>query len=78
MRDYIVDIMDKYGTEVPEDDTDFTLVPVNITTETVTDSSTGSSKVVVTYCAPFILRPTMGLLDFDRASVKFIFSRQKQ
>lgn len=58
-----------------EDDMDFTLVPVSITTENRTVN--GSSQVVVTTCLPYMQKPAMALLDTGKASFVFTFSRQR-
>lgn len=73
MRPYIVALM-KAGTEVKAEDMQFTLVPVSITTETV--GYTGNQRTVVTSCLPYIEHPTLGIVDLNRAKVKFTYSRQ--
>lgn len=72
MRPYIVDLMRK-GTVNPED-TQFTLVPVNITTEQA--GSTYNPKTVVTGCRYYIAHPTICRLDIPGSKVKFTYSRQ--
>lgn len=73
MRPYIMALM-KEGGIVKEEDMQFTLVPVGITTETV--GYTGSQRVVVTSCLPYIAHPSLCVIDMDRAKVKFTYSRQ--
>lgn len=73
LRPYIVELMKTGGTVKPED-YKFTLVPVNITTETVGYGST--AKTVVTNCTPYIAHPTLCVVDLPHSKVKFTYSRQ--
>ena len=73
MRPYIMALM-KAGGTVKDEDMQFTLVPVSITSETV--GYTGSQRVVVTSCLPYIAHPSLCVIDMDRAKVKFTYSRQ--
>jgi hypothetical protein len=70
MRQYIVDLM-KAGEPVKDEDMDFLLVPVTITTETV------SNTVYVTDCVQFINRPTLCAPDLKNAKLMFTFSTKK-
>lgn len=70
MRDYIVELM-RNGSEVAPEDTQFTIVPVSISTETTT-----SQSAVVSDCSPYIAHPAMCKLKLDEAKVKFTFSKQ--
>lgn len=72
MRPYIIDLMQK-GTVTPED-TQFTLVPVSITTEQA--GSTYNPKTVVTGCEYYIAHPTICSLNIPASKVKFTYSRQ--
>lgn len=72
MRPYIVALMKEGRAEA--DDMRFTLVPVNITTETVGYS--GSERTVVTRCTPYIAHPSICVVDLGRSKVKFTYSRQ--
>lgn len=68
MRQYIVDLLEKGG-KVSEEDMDFVLIPVNITTE-----YNALSKVsIVTGCTPYIYKPTICELDLSKAVLKFIY-----
>ena len=73
LRPYILALM-KNGGSVAEEDMDFTIVPVNITTELVGVSP--NQKTVVTECAYYMTRPTLCALDVKNAKVKFTYSRQ--
>ena len=76
MRQYIVDLMNKGKDAITDDDMDFTLIPVSITTETYTDTQTGELKTVVTSALPYLLTPTMVELDTEKAVVVFTYSSQ--
>ena len=73
MRPYIVELM-KTGKPVGEDDASFTLVPVNIVTETVGYGT--NKKTVVTSCMPYISHPSFCVVDLAHSKVKFTYSRQ--
>lgn len=74
MRQYILDMIAK-GT-VTDEDTDFTLVPVEITSETQTNTYYGTSTSYVTKCTPYTSKPTMTRLLTDEALIVFSFSSQ--
>lgn len=68
MRQYIVDIL-KDGGEVKEEDMDFVLIPVNITTE----YNSINNVTYVTGCTPYIYQPTLCELDMDGAVLRFTY-----
>lgn len=72
MRQYILDMLEKGS--VSDDDCDFTLIPVTLTTETV--NSGYSTSEYVTKCTPYTTKPTMTRLHTDQATVIFTFSSQ--
>lgn len=72
MRDYILEII-KNGSASAED-TEFSLIPVIVTTEVVQGYT--STTTYVTGCSPYIGRPTMTELDTDNAIILFTYSRQ--
>lgn len=74
MREYILDIINK-GT-VTQEDTEFSLIPVIVSTETVPQSYYSDPVIYVTGCAPYIGRPTVTELDTDHATICFTYSRQ--
>ncbi|MCH5213576.1 MAG: DUF4270 family protein [Muribaculaceae bacterium] len=76
MRDYIVNLKNKGLAAITDDDVDFTLIPVQVTTEDYTDPTTGVASTQVTSAVPFILRPTMVELDTQAASIIFTYSNQ--
>ena len=63
------------GKEIGAEDMEFTLLPVSVTTETVSGYQT--STVYVTKCSPYTIGPTMTRLHTDRARVCFTFSSQE-
>lgn len=73
LRPYILELM-RNGGKVTDEDMDFTIVPVNISTELVGISP--NQKTVVTACSYYMTRPTMCELDMKNAKVKFTYSRQ--
>jgi len=74
LRSYILSLIES-GKEITDDDIEFSLVPVNINTEIV--ENYGSSSVYVTRCSNYITKPTMMVLDTDKAIVKFTYSKQE-
>lgn len=77
MRAYFLNLLAKEekGESLSADDTEFVLVPVNITTETTTGYN--SVTVTVTRCLPYMVRPTMTLLHTDRSIICFTYSTQQ-
>lgn len=71
-RDYIIELINKG--EVTDEDIDFSLVPVILTTEDV--EGYNSTTTYVTKCAPYIGRPTMTLFDMSKVRIVFTFSNQ--
>lgn len=76
MRDYIVSLKEKGEENITEEDVSFTLVPVTISTEDYTDTSTGNTVTVVTSILPYTIMPTMAELDTQNAIVVFTYSNQ--
>ena len=73
MRSYFLDLLKKETLD-PED-LDFTIIPVEIQTETVPNYY-GDASTYVTKCVPYTSRPTMTLLKTSEAIVTFSFSTQ--
>lgn len=73
MRQYFLDLLDKE--EITDEDVEFTLVPVEISTET-NNSYYGTPTTYVTKCVPYIKKPTVTLLKTSEAMVTFSFSTQ--
>lgn len=72
MRDYILNIIN--NKDVSDEDTEFSLIPVVVTTESVQNYT--STTVYVTGCSPYIGKPTVTELDTDHAIICFTYSRQ--
>lgn len=78
MRHYIVQMMEKYAGATQEEKDkmcDFTLIPVNLTTETVSNAD-GSTTTYVTGCTPYLTKPTMTRIEADKALIIFTFTHQ--
>lgn len=84
MRNYMIDLVENGATE---ENTDLTIIPVNLTFETQENSnssyysyyyyygaSSTSSTTYLTKCTPYILKPTMCRLDFDKVQTVFTYS----
>lgn len=72
LRDYLLSLIDKEN--ITEDDYTFVLTPVNVTSET--SGSYYYSTSVVTAVTPYITKPTMSKIRFDKAKIKFTYSNQ--
>lgn len=77
MRQFFLKLLDEEqrGEEIGPDDVEFSLIPVNITTET--SNGYNSSTVYVTRCAPYLDKPTMTRLHTNRAVICFTYSSQQ-
>lgn len=73
LRQYILQLIE--AGEVTADDMEFSLVPVDIKTESV-DSYYGTN-VYVTRCSNYMTKPTMTLLHTDKAIICFTYSKQE-
>ena len=76
MRQYIVDLREKGEANITEEDVNFTLIPVTVSTEDYTDPSTGVLVTAVTNVIPYIIMPTMAELDTENAIIVFTYSNQ--
>ena len=75
LRNYIINLLDK--TEITEEDTEFILVPVDISTEVVSNSYYGTATTYVTKCVPYTIKPTVTILNTKEATIIFSFSSQQ-
>ncbi|MCH5240882.1 MAG: hypothetical protein J1F67_00445 [Muribaculaceae bacterium] len=73
MRSYFLDLLDK--DEITQEDLEFTIIPVEIETETQS-SYYSNPTTYVKKCVPYTSKPTMTLLKTDEAMVTFSFSTQ--
>lgn len=76
LRQYLLSLLQS-GKQLTQEDVEFSLVPVKLTTDTVTNPYTNTSTVYVTRCANYIEKPTMTLLDTDNAIINFTYSKQE-
>lgn len=79
MRQYLVDLNEKYGKVSDEEFQqlcDFTLIPVTLQRESSSSSYDGTTTNYVTGCTPYLERPTMTLLDTDKAVIVFTYTHQ--
>lgn len=77
MRQYFLKVLEaqEKGEEIGSEFSDFLLVPVSVTTETVEGYNT--STTYVTRCQPYLTRPTMTEIHTDRSIVSFTYSAQQ-
>ena len=77
MRSYFLKVLeaDDKGETIDDEDCEFMLVPVSVTTETVENYN--SSTTYVTRCQPYLTTPTMTQLFTDRCIICFTYSSQK-
>ena len=73
LREYFLELLKKDTIE--KEDLEFTLIPVTIETETVSNYY-GEGATYVTKCLPLTSKPTMTLLKMNEAMVTFSFSTQ--
>lgn len=71
MRKYINDLLQS-GKPVAEEDMDFVLVPVQLTSEN--NITTNPATPTVVACTPYILRPTLCELDIAKAKLRLEFT----
>lgn len=76
LRQYLLSLLQS-GKQLTAEDVEFSLVPVKLVTDTVTNSYTGAQTVYVTRCSNYIEKPTMTLLDTDNAIINFTYSKQE-
>lgn len=77
MRDYIIDLLNK--DVITDEDVMFTLTPVNVSTESSSSSSyyySTSTTQYLTGVYPYVDSPAMVKLLFDKAKIKFTYSKQ--
>lgn len=74
MREYIINMIDK--DEITDEDIDFVICPVSVTTETINSSSTSTGTTYTTAICPYVEKPAMAILNLNKAKVRFTFTRQ--
>ncbi|MDE5869593.1 MAG: DUF4270 domain-containing protein, partial [Muribaculaceae bacterium] len=75
LRSYILNLINS-GKELTPEDVQFSLIPVEIATETV-EQYGGGYITYVTRCANYIVKPTMTILDTDHTIINFTYSKQE-
>ena len=71
MRQYVIDMIEKDGTEgLTDADGEFLLMPVSLVTETV------NSQTTVVAIVPYTETPVMAKLNFDDSKIKVTYSKQ--
>ena len=77
LRNYILDIINNQGGIASEDDINFTITPVDVTTYTYTQSYYyGGTTTTVTKISPMVSRPAIVRLLLDKAKIKMTYSKQ--
>lgn len=74
MREYLLSLIKKG--DITDDDVDFTLVPVSLSYETNKSPYYSQGQSYLRKCVPFIVRPTMTVLDTEKTFIVFSFSSQ--
>jgi len=79
LRDYILNIIENQGGIATEEDINFTITPVDVTTYTYSSSYSyyySSTSSTVTKISPMVTRPAIARLLLDKAKVKITYSKQ--
>ena len=80
LRDYVINIINNQGGIATEDDFNFTVTPIDVTTYTYPQSYSyygyTSSSSVVTKISPMVSRPALARLLLDQAKIKITYSKQ--
>ena len=77
LREYILDILNNHGGIATEEDINFTITPVDVTTYTYTQSYYyGGTTSTVTKISPMVSRPAIVRLLLDKAKIKMTYSKQ--
>lgn len=77
LRDYIINIINNQGGIATEEDINFTITPVDVTTYSYSSSYYyGSTTSAVTKISPMISRPAIARLLLDQAKIKITYSKQ--
>ncbi|MCM1483174.1 MAG: DUF4270 domain-containing protein [Muribaculaceae bacterium] len=74
MRQYLLDMLEK--DQLTAEDYTFTITPVDVTTESTSDSYYQTSQTYITSIAPYVSGPSMVQLKLSEAKIKLTFSKQ--
>ena len=74
LRQYVLDMMEKDA--IDAEDYTFIITPVNVETETSSDSYYGSGTTYVVNISPYVTKPAMVKLNIDEAKIKMTYTRQ--
>lgn len=79
LRNYVLNIINNQGGIATEDDTNFTITPVDVTTYSYSQYSYyygSSASSAVTKISPMVSRPAIVRLLLDKAKIKITYSKQ--
>ena len=79
LRNYILDIIENHGGIASQEDMEFTITPVDVTTYTYSSSYyyySSTPSQVVTKISPMVSRPAVACLLLDKAKIKITYSKQ--
>lgn len=80
LRNYVLNILNNQGGIASEDDINFTITPVDVTTYTYSSGYSyyygGGSTSTVTKISPMVSRPAIARLLLDKAKIKITYSKQ--
>lgn len=78
LRDYIINIINHQGGIATEDDINFTITPVDVTTYFYPSSYYyySSTSSTITKISPMVSRPAIVRLLLDKAKIKIVYSKQ--
>ncbi len=81
LRSYVLDIINNHGGIASEEDMEFTITPVDVTTYTYPTSYSyyyysSSPSSIVTKISPMVSRPAVARLALDKAKISITYSKQ--
>lgn len=75
LRAYILNIINNKGGIADEEDVNFTITPVDVTTYTQQSNYSTTTTTVVTKIAPQVSKPAITKLRLDKAKIKITYSK---
>lgn len=80
LRSYFQNILDNEGGVPSDDDVNFVITPIDVTTYTSSGSYSyyyySKPQTIVTKIAPSVSQPALAKLRLDKAKIRFIYSKQ--